>query len=70
MRKTQRTRNAREYSSALPSHNVSSVHFARSCLLPKLETKDLYHAAAILDSKRGWTGINNAHIFLRMHNLF
>lgn len=70
MGKTHRTRNAREYSSALPSHSVSSVHFARSSLLPKLETIDLYHAAAILDSKRGWTGINNADVFFRIHNLF
>ena len=29
-----------------------------------------YHAAAILDLKRGWTGINNAHAIFWMHNLF
>ena len=31
---------------------------------------DPYHAAAIFDSKRGWTGMNNARAIFRMHNLF
>ena len=31
---------------------------------------DPCHAVAILDLKRGWTGINNAHAIFRMHNLF
>ena len=34
-----------------------------------LET-DPHHAAASLDLKRGWTGINNTHAIFRMHNLF
>ena len=31
---------------------------------------DPYHVPDILDLKRGWMGINNAHAILRMHNLF
>ena len=31
---------------------------------------DPYHAAAILDLKRGWTGTKNTHAIFRMHNLF
>ena len=31
---------------------------------------DPYHAAAIMDLKRGSTGINNTHAIFRMHNLF
>ena len=31
---------------------------------------DPYYAAAILDLKRGWTGISNTHAIFRMHNLF
>ena len=31
---------------------------------------DRYHAAAFLNLKRGWTGMNNMHIIFRMYNLF
>ena len=31
---------------------------------------DRYHAAAILELKRGWTGINIGHAPFRMLNLF
>ena len=37
--------------------------------LPEHPT-DPYHVAAILDLKRGWMGINNAHAIFRMHNSF
>ena len=35
-----------------------------------LTSIDPYHVPDILDLKRGWTGINNAHAIFRMHNLF
>ena len=35
-----------------------------------LASRDPYHVPDILDLKRGWTGINNAHAIFRMHNLF
>ena len=35
-----------------------------------LTSRDPYHVPDILDLKRGWTGINNAHAIFRMHNLF
>ena len=35
-----------------------------------LTSKDPYHVRDILDLKRGWTGINNAHAIFRMHDLF
>ena len=35
-----------------------------------LTSIDPYHIPDILDLKRGWTGINNAHAIFRMHNLF
>ena len=40
--------------------------------LPALPKRpiDRYHVPDILDLKRGWTGINNAHVIFRMHNLF
>ena len=40
--------------------------------LPALPKRpiDPYHVPDILDLKRGWTGINNAHAIFRMHNLF
>ena len=31
---------------------------------------DPYHAAAILDLKQGWTGVNNTHTIFRLYNLF
>ena len=31
---------------------------------------DPYHVPDILDLKQGWTGINNAHAILKMHNFF
>ena len=35
-----------------------------------LTSRDPYHVPDILDLKRGWMGINNAHAIFRMHNLF
>ena len=35
-----------------------------------LTSRDPYHVPDILDLKRGWTGIDNAHAIFRMHNLF
>ena len=39
-------------------------------ILPKSLSIGPHHAAAILDSKRGWTGINNEHAIFRLSAFF